>query len=275
MTALALLLCVPVTMWLVQSALLRAAGLPIRWTIDAGDAPRFVRTGGRMTTQISLVGVIIAYPLMIGETPFAYYQGLLPATSAARAFPHGAAAAVLCLSVLYLAWIAAGSVEVRIHQSRRRWMRRLLLLVPTACFGALVEELLFRGVLMADLLRGQAWRAGSAVAITSLVFAAAHYVRSVKRRWTIFGHIMLGFTLSIAFLRTRTLWLPTGLHAGGILLIMGMRPFIRYRGPTWLTGASIYPFAGAAGLAGLGILTTFVWHYYHAGPSASTGPLMP
>lgn len=264
MTAIVLLVCVPVVMWLVQTALLRRAGLPVRWTIDAGNAPRAVRTGGRVATQACLVGVITLYPLLVDRGPLEYYSALLPAR-AALDFALGAASAALCLSVLYLAWIAGGGVEASVHQSRRRWMRRLLLLVPTACFGAFVEELLFRGVLMADLLRGGT--AGPALATTTMVFAAAHYVRSVKRRWTIVGHLMLGLMLSVAFLRTRNLWLPAGLHAGGILLIMGLRPFIRYRGPTWLTGASIYPFAGAAGLAGLAILTIFVWHY-HAGPPA-------
>lgn len=261
MTALGLLLCVPVIMWLVQSALLRCAGLPLRWTIDAGDAPRFVRTGGRIATQTCLVALILCYPLCVGEMPWPYYSHLFPWTASARSGAHGAAAASLCLSVLYLAWILAGSVEVRVHQSRRRWQRRLLLLVPTACFGAMVEEMLFRGVLMADLLRTEL-SGSAAVLITAIVFAIAHYVRSVKRKWTLFGHIALGIVLSIAFLRTGNLWLPAGLHAGGILLIMGMRPFIRYRGPTWLTGASIYPFAGAAGIAGLGTLTAYVWHYH-------------
>ena len=73
---------------------------------------------------------------------------------------------------------------------------------------------------------------------------------------------MLGLLLAIAFLRTGTLWLPVGLHAGGILMIMGTRPFMRFRGPAWLTGASIFPFAGVVGIVGLGILTSFVAVYY-------------
>ncbi len=96
----------------------------------------------------------------------------------------------------------------------------------------------------------------------ALIFAGAHYVRAVKRRWTFPGHVLLGVLLCVAFLRTGSLWLPMGLHAGGIFMIMGIRPFVRYRGPAWLTGASIFPFAGVIGMAGLLLLTAFVSTYY-------------
>ena len=140
-----------------------------------------------------------------------------------------------------------------------------MLLLPTAVFGAFVEELLFRGVVMRDLLRDMPSAPALAVGIAVVVFAAAHYVRPVKRRWTFPGHLMLGLLLCVAFLRTGSVWLATGFHAGGILMIMGTRPFFRYRGPAWITGASTFPFAGAVGMVGLAILTVFVASRYGAG----------
>lgn len=115
---------------------------------------------------------------------------------------------------------------------------------------------------MSDLLLASWMPQTLAVGLSVIVFAGAHYVRSVKRRWTIFGHLMLGLLLCLAYLETETLWLPLGLHAGGIAMIMGTRPFVRYRGPAWITGASIFPFAGVAGIAGLGVLTAFVASAY-------------
>lgn len=262
MTALALLLAAPVVMWIGQSALLKRYGLPIRWRIDAGDAPNGVRIGGRVLTQASLLTVLACYPLLRGLDPLSYYQGLLPADATALQCAHGAAAAVVFLSLLYAVWVAGDLVRVDMHQPRRRWMRRLVLLPATAIFGALVEEMLFRGVVLADLLRSVPTT--PAVIIGSVVFATAHYVRSVKRYWTIGGHLMLGLLLCVAFVETGKLWLPVGLHAGGILIIMGIRPFVFYRGPAWVTGVSIYPFAGAVGIAGLAVLTTFVATYYGA-----------
>jgi membrane protease YdiL (CAAX protease family) len=248
MIALAMLALIPVVMWLGQTLLLRAHGLPVRWRLDAGDAPRAVRTGSRVVTQLTLVTAIACYPLCIGRSPLEYYASLFPADRTALRLAHGAAASTVFLCALFAAWIASDQMRVEVHQSRRRWTRRMILLPATALLGAAVEELLFRGVVLADLARTLPEL--PAVSLGSLVFAAAHYVRAVKRRWTIAGHVLLGVLLCIAFWRTRDLWLSTGLHAGGILIIMGARPFVRYTGPPWLVGASIFPFAGVVGLAG-------------------------
>ena len=264
MTALAILLAVPLVMWLGQTAMLARHGLPIRWRIDARNAPRDVRTVGRLVTQASLLAAAVVYPVLIGESPLRYYARLLPADTSAWQLLHGAAASVLFLAVLLLVWVAADCLEVDTHQPRHRWQRRLMLLVPTALFGAFVEELLFRGVVMADLLRWFPQAQWFVVTASALIFCGSHYVRSVKRRWTFPGHLMLGVLLCAAFLRTGSLWLPAGLHAGGILMIMGTRPFLVSRGPSWLTGASVFPFAGVVGIAGLAILTAFIVTQYGA-----------
>ena len=260
MTALLLLALAPVAMWIVQSALLLRCGSPIRWRLDADGAPSIVRTGGRIATQVILLGIILGYPVLKGRSPLEYYGSLLP-WAGVRGFAHGAAAASLFLCALFLAWIATDLLRVEVHHSRRKWIRRLVLLPATAIFGAFVEEFLFRGVVMADIMESAPFSGAPwfAIAISTLVFTVAHYVRAVKRRWTVGGHLALGVLLSVAFLRTRTLWLPAGLHAGGILLIMGIRPFVRYRGPAWLMGASIFPFAGVAGIIGLCMMTAYVW----------------
>ncbi len=264
MIAIGLLLLVPFVMWCGQSLLLRLHGLPIRYRLDSGDAPRAVRTWGRVITQGSILALIIAYPPLVqGQSPVAFYGAMLPIDGSFYLFAHGAAAATTCLCVLFAIWIATDRMRVDVHQSRRRWMRRLLLLPATAVFGALAEELLFRGVLFSDLLK--TFSPSVTVVIGTLIFASAHYVRAVKRWWTIGGHLALGVLLGVAFLVTdRSLWLPVGLHAGGIMMIMGARPFVRYRGPAWLTGASIFPYAGVFGIVGLGVLTAFVARYYGA-----------
>ncbi len=262
MIALLLLAAVPIVMWAVQTVQLRRAGLPIRWRIDADGAPKNIRTGGRIVTQVSLLAVIVIYPLTRGEGIVGYYRSLLPGGPVMLQFVHGAAVVTLFLCVLFSVWLGTQRLEIDVHHSRKKWIRRLVLLLPTALFGAFVEELLFRGVLLADLLRSTMISVPSAIMIGVLIFAVAHYVRAVKRRWTFPGHVMLGLLLCIAFVRTRTLWLPAGLHAGGILMIMGFRPFVRYRGPAWITGASIFPFAGVVGIAGLALLTAFVNRYY-------------
>lgn len=262
MKVLLMLAAIPLVLWLVQSALLKLHGLPIRRRLDARQTPAIVRTSGRIATQLCLAAVVLAYPLTIGRSLTDYYAKLLPPTRDVFHFAHGFAAATLFLCVLFGVWLATHRLEIDIHHSRRKWMRRLILLIPTALLGALVEELIFRGIVLADLLRSPTLPREAAIAVGAMVFAVAHYVRTVKRRWTFPGHVMLGVLLCIAFLGTGNLWLAVGLHAGGIFMIMGLRPFVRYRGPAWLTGASIFPFAGVVGIAGLLVLTGYVVRHY-------------
>ncbi|HPF40972.1 MAG TPA: CPBP family intramembrane metalloprotease [Phycisphaerae bacterium] len=261
MIALSLLIAIPCLMWLAQTVMLRRHGLPVRWRLSSRDAPRSVRTVGRVVTQLGLLAVVLLYPALIGESIWTHYAGLFPADGTARGAIDGALLAILILSGLLLIWLACDRIEIDVRHERRRWMRRLLLLIPSAAFGAFVEECVFRGVLQFDLLRTGASPAQS-ILIAGGLFAAAHYVRSVKRKWTIPGHLALGIVLSAAFVATHNLWLATGIHAGGIFVILGARPFIRYRGPAWLTGESIFPFAGVPGVMGLALLTVIViWRY--------------
>ncbi|QDV91000.1 CAAX amino terminal protease self- immunity [Phycisphaerae bacterium RAS2] len=261
MTAVLMLLAIPIVLWSVQSVCLAAARQPLRWRIDSRGGAKHLRLAVRIATQVGLLAVIVLYPVVRGEAIIAYYGRLLPPAPAAEHFGYGVASAALFLSVLFVIWLATQRLVVEVHHARKKWIRRLVLLGPTAMFGAFVEEFLFRGVLMADLLRSN-WSPGSAVAISALVFAIAHYVRAVKRHWTFPGHIALGVLLGVAFLETGSLWLAAGLHAGGILVIMGVRPFVRYAGPAWLTGASIFPFAGVVGIAALVTLTAIVHHAF-------------
>ncbi len=263
MTGLFLVAAVPVVLWIVQSVMLRRCGLPIRWRIDASNAPGQVRTVSRAATQLCLLAVVAIYPLAVGRPIVEYYREMLP-VSAWRQLAEGVAAAVLFLCVLFIAWIATDALRPGVYRSRRRWRRRLMLLLPTSLFGAFVEEAIFRGVVLADLLESNLLPTVAAVGVGSLVFAAAHYVRQVKRYWTFPGHVMLGVLLCTAYVKTGTLWLPVGLHAGGIFVIMGTRPFVQYRGPAWLTGASVFPYAGVPGLVGLTILTIFTAAHYGA-----------
>lgn len=264
MIAVGLLVLVPVLMWIGQSALLIAAGQPLRRRLGAEGLPNPLRQANRVITNGSLLAIVSAYPLVRGESPIAYYAKLLPAGRSAWSFVHGAAAAVLYLALLYLAWTITDNVRFRVRSSTGKLARRLAVVPLTAVFGALAEELLFRGMLLADLLNW--FPPPLAVAVGAFLFAAAHYLRPVKRYWTFPGHVALGGLLCCAFLWTGSLWLPIGLHAGGILVIMAARPFVRYVGPPWLVGASVFPYAGIMGIAALLLLTLNVWFLYGGRP---------
>ncbi|MCK6485693.1 MAG: CPBP family intramembrane metalloprotease [Phycisphaerae bacterium] len=258
--ALGLMLAIVPLMWLGQSVLLRAAGMPPRWRISADGAPEFVRTGGRVVTQAALLGVIVGFPLIRGASPIAWYAALLPRDGSAWSAAHGFCLSAMYLAVLYVSWNAAGCVRFEIRHRASKLARRVAMTPVSALFGAFVEEALFRGVLLRDLLASLP--VAAAVAIGSAAFAAAHYVRAVKRRWTFAGHVALGLCLCLAYVWSGSLWLPIGIHAGGIFAIMAARPFVVYEGPAWVSGASIFPFAGVVGVSALGLLSGVAWCYY-------------
>lgn len=259
---LTLLAAVPI-MWIGQSIVRRAAGLPVQRRLSARGLPERWRKANRAVTQVALVAVVVAYPLLLGRTPIDYYGELLPRGAPAFAFAHGLAIAVLFLSLLFFAWNLSGAVEFSMRQSASRTLRRVLTSPVSAVLGAGAEELVFRGVLLRGLM--ESFPLPAAVAVGAICFALAHYVREVKRYWTLPGHLALGLCLCLAFVWTRALWLPMGVHAGGILAIMAARPFVRYRGPAWVTGASIFPFSGAVGVAALLLLTAVLWSFYGSG----------
>ncbi|MEW6253053.1 MAG: CPBP family intramembrane glutamic endopeptidase [Planctomycetota bacterium] len=266
MLAVVLLLTVPVMMWLGQSALLYRAGLPLRLRLGAADLPRPLKRINRGVTHAAFAAALLAYPLLrsVGsgayESPLAYYARYLPPGRGPAQFLFGCAAAVLYLALLYLAWLLSGNVHFRVRHGPARLAQRLTGAPLTALLIAFVEELLFRAMLLAGLLE---WLGPggtpAAVALGALAFAGAHYVRAVKRYWTFAGHVALGVLLCAAFVATGNVWLSWGLHAGGVLMLMAVRPLVRYTGPAWLVGASIFPYAGLAGIVGLGLLTLNVW----------------
>lgn len=262
MLALGLLALIPILMWLGQSVALRAAGLPLRLRVGTADLPASVRRANRTLTKVIFAAVLLAYPLLRGQSLLGYYASFFPWGTRPWELLHGAAAGVLYLALLYLAWLLTDNVRFGVRHDARRLVRRLAGVPFTALFITLVEELLFRGVLLADLLESLSPRVALPVGIAA--FAAAHYVRRVKRYWTFPGHLALGTLLCLAFFWTRALWLPVGLHAGGVLVLMAFRPFVRYTGPAWLVGASIFPYAGAVGVAALLLLTMNVWLSYGA-----------
>lgn len=221
------------------------------------------RSGQRAITYAALTAALVGYPLLRGRTPWDYYTAFFPLGPRPTELVFGAAAAVLYLTLLYLAWLLTDNVRFAVRHDARRLVRRLAAVPLTAALVALVEELLFRAVLLVGLLESFGPRV--ALPLGAGLFAAAHYLRPVKRYWTFPGHLALGALLCVAFYLTGALWLSFGLHAGGVLVLMAVRPVIRYTGPPWLVGASIFPYAGVVGIVALGLLTLNLWQHFGGG----------
>jgi membrane protease YdiL (CAAX protease family) len=122
--------------------------------------------------------------------------------------------------------------------------------------GALAEELVFRGYPFQHLEQGVG--AVGAIAVFSVMFGTVHLANPGATLWGLLNTILIGVLLSIAYLRTRALWLPWGIHFGwnfalGVLFglpVSGLRLFnvvlwTSASGPNWVTGGS-YGLEGSA-----------------------------
>lgn len=126
--------------------------------------------------------------------------------------------------------------------------------LPTAVVVAVIEEVLFRGVLLGIFLR--AMRAGPAIASLSFLFALVHFLEppmgakvpdpeALDAGFVLLGQIFgrfadplsmasrfsvlaaVGVVLAVARYRTASLWLPVGLHAGWVF------GFALFKSATW------------------------------------------
>jgi membrane protease YdiL (CAAX protease family) len=140
-------------------------------------------------------------------------------------------------------------------------------------FAAAAEEVLFRGYPLQTLTRANlAWLG---VLLTSVPFAAVHLNNPhAVPGFTFVNTALAGVWLAVAYLRTRSLWLPLGLHwawnwAQASLLGLPVSGIERIApapllhamnaGPDWLTGGSYGIEGGAACTVALLISTLVIW----------------
>jgi len=88
----------------------------------------------------------------------------------------------------------------------------LPVLVVVLLFGAAGEELLFHGYAFQNLVRGVGEFA--TVLPVGILFGLAHLGNQGVTLLAVFNTIAWGVLLGCAYLRTRALWLPIGLHFG-------------------------------------------------------------
>ena len=140
-------------------------------------------------------------------------------------------------------------------------------------FAAAAEEILFRGYPLQTFTRANlAWLG---VLLTSVPFAVAHLNNpNAVPGFTFVNTALAGLWLAVAYIRTRSLWLPLGLHwswnwAQASLLglpVSGIdrlapAPLLRAvnSGPEWLTGGAYGIEGGAACTIALVISTLIIW----------------
>ena len=174
---------------------------------------------------------------------------------------------------------------------------KIFRIAGTAIVVACIEEFLFRGVILG--LSARSFGRWPAAVGTSLIFALVHFLKPSRRadgslvHWDAgfiqitriteawpspavmaFGILSLfvaGMILALAALRTHSLWLPIGIHAGWIFGQQGMQWVAKFRvkppeaflpwvGPNVVSGA--VP-TGLVALGALLLTAGAIWLYIH------------
>ncbi len=152
--------------------------------------------------------------------------------------------------------LAGGYLACDVYRFKKEFaLGGVVRILGTAGAVAVLEEFLFRGVLLGLCLRSM--KPVVAVLLSSAVFAVVHFMRVAKEAseevvtwgsgfgqlpqvfssappWPLLGWGMLsllvaGILLALAALRTRSLFLPVGIHAGWILGQQGLQWAAKFR----------------------------------------------
>ncbi len=186
-----------------------------------------------------------------------------------RQFVTGCAVGLALTVLAILPIVIWGNAKFTIHLGFRLLPRDGAVLI-VLLVGALAEELMFRGYPFQRLEEGMG--AARAIAVFSILFGAVHLSNPGASVWGLINTILIGILLAIAYLRTRALWLPWGIHFGwnaalGFLLglpVSGLRIFnvvvrTSVSGPKWMTGGDYGIEASATGTIAVLIGLLIVW----------------
>jgi hypothetical protein len=145
------------------------------------------------------------------------------------------------------------------------WLTTVASQLGVLAVAAYAEEALFRGYAYQSLVRG--FGAVPATLAASGLFALAHAGNPSVGVFALVNIFAAGVLLSVAYLRTESLWFATAVHLGwnwGMaslldLPVSGITAFETplyepvLRGPDWMTGGAFGPEAGIVGTLGFGV----------------------
>jgi uncharacterized protein len=180
----------------------------------------------------------------------------------------------LTLGFAILIAVLLGGLSFDSNQAQESWaiMRSLITSLAIFIVAAAFEEAFFRGYLLQTFARARlAWLA---IALTSLFFAAGHLYNDNVSYLSTLNTALAGVWFSLAYLKTRTLWFPFGLHLiwnwlqGAVFGIevsgatwLTDAPVLREidSGPIWLTGESYGIEGGIACTVALIVSSLLIW----------------
>lgn len=172
----------------------------------------------------------------------------------------GLAMAAGMLVVLFLGCLVLGYVSIS-WTGRQAPAVTLIGTLGLLLIAALTEELIFRSFALQVLMEGiGTW---PAVIVMSVLFGLGHMNNPGSSALGMVNTIVAGVLLSLAYARTRSLWLPYGIHIGwnvGLGFVLGFRLSGLDLPSLWTTGVagSDTILGGDYGPEG-GLLATFIF----------------
>ncbi len=181
----------------------------------------------------------------------------------------------LTLAAAVLIAVAFGGLEFDFNRTPETSAIWTTLAVSLGVFivGAAFEEAFFRGYILQTFARANlAWLS---IALTSMFFAVTHLGNDHATLLSTINTALAGIWFSLAYLKTRTLWLPFGLHLmwnwvqGAIfgIEVSGIKflttaPLLNEidAGPIWLTGENYGIEGGIACSVALVISSALIWY---------------
>jgi hypothetical protein len=180
---------------------------------------------------------------VLGSMGLALDRAALHDSLAGTALGAGMVAASVAVVAL------AGRVEFHWIGDGPRVVLAILAVTYITAVAAMAEEVAFRGYPFQRLVEGIGPAGG--ILVLSFFFGAVHLGNPHASLWGFLNTIEIGALLAVAYLRTRSLWMPWGLHFGwnltlGMVLglpVSGVNDFTvavqgTAQGPLWLTGGS-------------------------------------
>ncbi|HEV2596202.1 MAG TPA: CPBP family intramembrane glutamic endopeptidase [Sphingomicrobium sp.] len=163
---------------------------------------------GIVQTAINVGLTLIAYKLVVthlGANP----RDDLPAADAVANLGKGLVAGALLFSAIVA---AAGLLGIYRIVGEGHWRELVLPLFVTAVAPGFMEEVLFRGIFFRWIEEwGGSW---AALVVTSALFGIAHILNPGATLFSSFAiAVEAGVLLGGAYMLTRSLWMPIGLHA--------------------------------------------------------------
>jgi membrane protease YdiL (CAAX protease family) len=189
-----------------------------------------------------------------------------------RDLGFGSVVGIISLAIAVLIAAAGGGIRINFSTSPATAVARTLVgTIIIFIIAALAEEAMFRSYFLQTFTRVPLIWFG--VILTSLAFASVHLENPNLVPAAVANTTIAGVWLAVAYIRTRSLWLPLGLHWSWNwaldslfgLPVSGMRIGAHSLlvgtdvGPAWLSGGNYGIEGGAACTVALILSTLFLW----------------